>query len=458
MTRLFRLGFATRVTVILIFSLVAFQALVVMGFYIRRSSDTGAGFRLPLPDQVAAIAELVERAPQDEREAILRAVNGSLLHVRIDATDPAPPMATWRHMPFVEQILKTYLAALGGRDVTVLVQTPTGRLIERFSPQAVLTIITSLNTGEKLIIQTHGPFTLAIFGFPPGFWAGIMGFGVVVLAIVIIRREARPLRRLAHAADQLNLNEPQPIADYPRSAREIRAVIAAFNRMQERISNLIRSRMTMIGAFSHDVRTYATRLRLRAELIADETERARAIRDIEDMICLVNDALFAVQDRPNVSSGELVDAAELVAEEIAQHRDAGARASFTFTGPEGGALLLGNAVALRRLVHNLVQNAIHYGGEARASVGVRGGEVVIAIDDSGPGIPPEQRASVMQAFVRLETSRSRKTGGAGLGLAIASKIAEAHAGRLTIGDAAGGGARITVELPLFNTAGGNNNV
>jgi signal transduction histidine kinase len=456
MMRVFRLSFVTRIAIIFIFSLVAIQLLAVMGYFIQRGSNTGTGFRLPFPDQVAAIVELIENAPAGQRSAVLRAVNGAQLDVRIETGMPPISTENWRASRVVERIVRRYLAALGERRVTVLIHKEERWLLPRLMPfqsPAIATIKVSLKGGETLSIQTGGPLSINIFGFPPGFWAGVVGFAVALLAIIIIRREVRPLRHLANAADSLNLSEPHPIADFPRSAPEIRAVISAFNRMQDRIASLIKARMAMIAGFSHDVRTYATRLRLRAELIGDEAERARAIRDIEDMISLLDDALLAVQDRPAKEIQELVDIPELIREEIEHRRRAGVRASFTAGAGAESALVLGSAVGLRRLFANLIDNAIAYGDEARASIELRGQTLIAAIEDSGPGIPKELRNGVMQAFVRLEVSRSRKTGGAGLGLAIARRVADSHGGRLAICDAEGGGARVTVELAPFDPDG-----
>lgn len=457
MIRLLRLSFLARMAIILIFSLVAIQLLVVMGYFIQRGSNTGTGFRLPLPDQVAAIVELIETVPPERRAAVLRAVNSAQVNVRLEAAAPTPPVENWRASQVVERLVRNYLSALSDRQVTVLVEAEEPGLLSRLLPfhsPATATIFVTLKDGENLVIETGGPLSVNVFGFPPGFWAGVIGFAVALLAIVIIRREVRPLRHLANAADSLDLSEPEPIADFPSSAPEIRAVISAFNRMQDRIATLIKARMVMIGGFSHDVRTYATRLRLRAELIADETERARAIRDIEDMISLMDDALFAVQDRPAPDTQELVDVEALVREEIEDRRKGGARATLTVQPGAESALVLGNAVGLRRLFANLIENAIAYGGEARASLGLRDRTLIVVIEDRGPGIPFELRKSVTQAFVRLEASRSRKTGGAGLGLAIAKKVAESHGGCIAIGAAEGGGARVTVELPLFEVNGG----
>ena len=114
-----------------------------------------------------------------------------------------------------------------------------------------------------------------------------------------------------------------------------------------------------------------------------------------------------------------------------------------------GAQLIGDGLALRRLLANITDNALAYGCEALIGADIEGGDIVVLIDDKGPGISPEQRDLVFEPFVRLEESRSRSTGGAGLGLAIARNVAETHGGRLTLETAPGGGTRAVIRLPLF---------
>jgi signal transduction histidine kinase len=117
--------------------------------------------------------------------------------------------------------------------------------------------------------------------------------------------------------------------------------------------------------------------------------------------------------------------------------------------PPETALVIGDRLALRRIFANLIDNAVKYGGGAHLVLTVEGAWLQLVIDDPGPGIPPEQRDVILEPFVRLETSRARKTGGAGLGLAVARSLTEAHGGRLQIDQAPGGGARVVVRLPLF---------
>ncbi|MET0192296.1 MAG: ATP-binding protein, partial [Hyphomicrobiaceae bacterium] len=128
----------------------------------------------------------------------------------------------------------------------------------------------------------------------------------------------------------------------------------------------------------------------------------------------------------------------------------GAAVSLRMSAGAAKAQILGDTLAVRRLIANLTDNAITYGREAAIGADVADDELVLTIDDKGPGISPDQRERVLQPFVRLEESRNRNTGGAGLGLAIAQKAAEAHGGTLSLDAAPGGGTRVNVRLPLFS--------
>src|SRR5690606_19608998 len=357
--------------------------------------------------------------------------------------------------PVVEFILRRYLSVLGDREVRVRVEPSSEELVGPLkalawvSPGAV-EIEVRLKTGETLIVSAGGMLSLSVLGLPPGFWAGVLGLGVAALALFLLRREARPLRELAAAVDQAPVGEePHVIPDAPRSAPEIRALIGAFNRLAERIASLLRARMALVGGISHDLRTYVTRLRLRIDLIPDGTEKEKAIRDLDDMTQLLDDALTAFKAGSVAREEELVDLADILVREAEDRRLAGACVTLDLPEPVRAAQVLGDALALRRCVSNLIDNAIQYGLEARVSAALRDQRVLVMIDDRGPGIRTEDRDTVMEPFVRLETSRNRRTGGAGLGLAIARGVAEAHGGHLTLGDAPGGGTRAIIELPVF---------
>ncbi|HEY8447117.1 MAG TPA: ATP-binding protein [Thermomicrobiales bacterium] len=450
-----RLGFTARLIAIFATSLVALQLLAVVAYVMQRSRATEGSLRLPLPDQAAALVELLETMPKEQWPTLLRAANSTDLSVRILDVPPDDREPEWYEAPVVEFILRRYLSVLGDREVRVRVEPSSEELVGPLkalawvSPGAV-EIEVRLKTGETLIVSAGGMLSLSVLGLPPGFWAGVLGLGVAALALFLLRREARPLRELAAAVDQAPVGEDaHVIPDAPRSAPEIRALIGAFNRLTERIASLLRSRMALVGGISHDLRTYVTRLRLRIDLIPDGTEKEKAIRDLDDMTQLLDDALTAFKAGSVAREEELVDLADILVREAEDRRLAGACVTLDLPEPVRAAQVLGDALALRRCVSNLIDNAIQYGLEARVSAVLRNQRVVVMIDDRGPGIRTEDRDTVMEPFVRLETSRNRRTGGAGLGLAIARGVAEAHGGHLTLGDAPGGGTRAIIELPVF---------
>jgi signal transduction histidine kinase len=273
------------------------------------------------------------------------------------------------------------------------------------------------------------------------------------VTVLMVRREARPLRALTQAVDRMTLpGKADPIPDVPRGAPEFRALVAAFNRLSERIAQLLKARMALIGGISHDLRTYATRLRLRAELIGDVQERAKAIHDLDDMRRLLDDSLLAIEAGAPVRAQELIEIAPILEREVEDRQRAGAAVALSISPAARGAQVIGDALALWRLIANVTDNALIYGREAQIGADVESEDVVVLIDDKGPGISPEQREMVFEPFVRLEESRNRRTGGAGLGLAIARNVAETHGGRLTLDTAPGGGTRAVIRLPLFEPA------
>jgi signal transduction histidine kinase len=212
---------------------------------------------------------------------------------------------------------------------------------------------------------------------------------------------------------------------------------------------MMRSRMTLIGGIAHDVRTFATRLRLRVEKIPDAAEQQRAIADIDDMIRLLDDALLSSRVGAGQLSQEMVDFAALVATETDDRRAQGSRVELLADEATRGVIVLGDRLALRRIVANIVDNAIKYGRVARLRLQLEHPAIVLIVDDEGPGIPPDWRQAMLEPFNRLETSRNRATGGAGLGLAVARSLVEAHDGTIGLAEAPGGGTRVRIGLPVF---------
>ncbi|HMI17452.1 MAG TPA: ATP-binding protein [Bradyrhizobium sp.] len=447
-----RMTFAARIGLIVVVGLGMAWISTIALYYIARA-HTAESNTLPVPGHIAALVELIERTPSEERKLVLRVASSETFAARIDAGANTGTTAQ-RILPRLNQrAIESSLQALGGRPVSVNF-ADTGerrRLFSRLVPPTV-DVRVGLRTGDTLVIEVGNALLLGPLGLPVGFGAGIFGTLIALLALLVMHRETKPLARLAEAVDRVDLSlDPVALPEARRSAPEIRSLIDAFNRLQGRLGELLRSRMAMLGGISHDVRTYATRLRLRAEKISDEAERDRAIADINDMILLLDDALLASRAGAGELAEEMVEIDDIIRAEVADRRSGGARIDYQGGHWEQVPIVLGDRLALRRVVANLADNAIKYGGSAHLRSMIVGKDFLLTVDDEGAGIPPEHRQAMLEPFSRLETSRSRGTGGAGLGLAIARGLTEAHGGALSIQQAPSGGARIAVRLPLFQS-------
>ena len=294
---------------------------------------------------------------------------------------------------------------------------------------------------------------MTFFGLPLGFGAGLFGTVIALVALFVMHRETRPLTRLAADVDGIDLGgNGEPLPEPRRSAPEIRALVAAFNRLQTRLSLLITSRMAMLGGISHDVRTFATRLRLRVDTIPDDAQRRRAVADIDDMIRLLDDALLASRAGVGELADELVEVDQVVHADVTDRVAQGA--AITMHADQAGpATVLGDRLAVRRVASNLLDNALQFGRRVEVRVACVDGTVTLTVDDDGPGIPADRRELLLEPFVRLDASRNRESGGAGLGLAIVRNLVEAMGGTVTIGEAPMSGARVAVRIPVFERHG-----
>ncbi|MCG7872894.1 MAG: ATP-binding protein [Candidatus Thiodiazotropha lotti] len=267
---------------------------------------------------------------------------------------------------------------------------------------------------------------------------------LVVIGLLIARRMARPMAQLADAAERFGLGQPQsPIPE--EGPREVRQTIHAFNLMQQRLQKQISDRSRMLAAVSHDLRTPITTLRLRAEYIDDQEMREKTLATLTEMEAILSDTLSFARDEAADEQARTTDLAALLQSLIDDHADLGGDANYQ--GPERFNFIC-RPVSLRRALNNLIDNALKYGETVVASLTTRPDRVTIHIDDNGPGIPDDQLEAVLTPFFRLEASRSRETGGTGLGLAVANSIILAHGGELTLANRPEGGLRVTLALNL----------
>ncbi|WP_439817610.1 ATP-binding protein [Zavarzinia sp. CC-PAN008] len=436
-----RLGLLGRLVLILAVAFALLQVAMFGLWWWLRDADPGEG-RLPLAQQVLALATLLDRVPQADRPLVLRATAANGLPARIQP-GPLEPEAGETAMPGLGRILGRELVrqGLGARAPVVLYDRdadPALRGVRRFR------VGVTLASGETLVVQGQERLTPRVLGLPAGLIGGMLGISVAVLAVLALVRETKPLRRLARAVEGIGAGPPVALPE--QGTREVRGLIRAINAMQARITGLLDSRTFILGSLSHDLRTYLTRLRLRVEMLPEGTARERAVRDVEGMQKLVEESLDFAGATLDAGGRGPVDLAALV-RTCVEARDERQRPAVAAL-PPGVVLVAMGEPAARRVLDNLLDNAIAYGTQATISLALDGARAVLLVDDAGPGIPPAERARVFDPFVRLDPSRNRGHGGTGLGLAIVKQILDLHGGQVTLGDAPGGGLRAAVSLPL----------
>ncbi|MDP2355242.1 MAG: ATP-binding protein [Beijerinckiaceae bacterium] len=301
-----------------------------------------------------------------------------------------------------------------------------------------------LHDGQWLAFTTSLPDEGPKISFHLLLALAVMTGIIAILTAWAARRLTAPLRVLSDAATRLGHDvDAAPLA--VTGSVELRRAAEAFNDMQSRLRSLIANRTLMLAAISHDLRTQLTLLRLRTEMAPANEDKERMLRTISDLEEMLTETLSFARDEAQSEPRKLVDVGALITSIIDDMADAGMPVA-SGKIPEG-AVIECKTAALRRAVVNLIDNAVKYGAKATVSLEKKHEGITINVDDEGPGIPEEQIALVLQPFYRLETSRSRDTGGIGLGLAITTSIIEAQDGRLSLTNRNGGGLRAAIILP-----------
>lgn len=412
-------------------------------------------------ERIAAAARFLDHSASPLRPVIAESISGSSLFIAatpasmIDTAEP-PDNRTAR----LRDVIAARLGDMRWRDLRV------GYGIGPDGGKHPWSWLPSVwrNEGKKsdelLTLQDQGEtFSVALqlvdgmwlnFSFasvktlPFSSWSQLLALAggiaaVMMLGVGAMRLITRPIERLATAAEELGRGA-RP-GDVPEAGLdEVRQAARAFNRMQHRIRRMIEDRTQMIAAISHDLRTPITRLRLRAEFVEDPEEQQKMLADLDQMEAIIKSTLAFAREDADTEPTSSVDLAALLREVAESHPPAR-------LATRAPCSLRARPVALRRCFNNLVENAIRYGGGAEIALRDLPDAVEITVDDAGPGIPEDRLKDVFRPFVRLEESRNRDSGGAGLGLAIARSVVLAHGGSITLSNRKEGGLRALVRLP-----------
>ena len=274
---------------------------------------------------------------------------------------------------------------------------------------------------------------------------GTLMLYVLVLGALLIftRWLVMPLSRLSQAAARMGLG--QAVLPVPSGGpAEIGAVSEAFNDMNARITQMLLDKDAILGALGHDLRTPLTALRIRAENLDPSSTLDRMIDAINHLTHIVNGILDLSKIGANKEPAVRTDLTALITTIVEEFEDIGADVRL-MEGPRHNATLRPHL--FMRLIRNLVENAVKYGGSATVSVAPSAAGLRITIEDQGPGIAPEVVQRLLKPFERLDASRNSASGGSGLGLTIAQMIAQVHGATLQFENRAQGGLRVAIVLP-----------
>ncbi len=278
-------------------------------------------------------------------------------------------------------------------------------------------------------------------------WLALMSLGVGSVAVKAANRMSRPLALLESAVESVNADGTLP-ALAEQGPAEVRATAAAINALSARLKQAIESRMRLVAAAGHDLRTPLTRMRLRAEFVPGDEERALWLKDIDELQRIAHSAIQLVHEETTKTPAETVRLDELVGSVVAELREQ------NFDIEMAGACevyVKASHLTLSRALRNLCINAATHG--VRGKVTVTGGATArITIADQGPGIAPDMLDQVFEPFFRADRTRSQNIPGAGLGLTISREIIRKAGGDITIANGPAGGLVQTVELPAFTTS------
>ena len=300
-----------------------------------------------------------------------------------------------------------------------------------------------LSDGAWLNFRTHVTGTRKVWGGRAVLSISLMAVGVVLLSLWVIRKVTAPLRIFTAAAERLgrDVRAPPLIVAGPL---ELRHATNAFNRMQQQLKRLIDNRTEMLAAIAHDLRTPITLLRLRTEFVEDEVGREKMQSTLNDMEAMIASTLTFAREGYEVEESQDIDLSALVGSICDDIQDAGYSITSSLTD---SLIFRGKPIALQRAVTNVIENAVKFADAASVNMLKTEQGVEISVADNGPGIPEQELEKVFLPFYRVEQSRNRKTGGAGLGLSIVQSIANEHGGEIALRNGDQGGLVATITLP-----------
>jgi two-component system, OmpR family, osmolarity sensor histidine kinase EnvZ len=423
-----------RSVLIIITPLILLQVISTWVFYDRHYDTITKRLAQGLAGDVAAVITLLVRNPGEAQQRSVFQMARSTMQLELTFTEgatllvPEPVFIRGTVESRLDDALRERLRRPFNIDarsiedrVEILIQMPKG-------------VLRVLVTDERLFSSTTYIFIFWTIG------SSILLFGI---AVIFMRNQVRPIRRLARAAE--SFGKGQEVRDFkPEGATEVRQAAAAFVNMRDRIKRQIQQRTEMLAGVSHDLRTPLTRMKLQLAMLKSGPDVKNLQSDVAEMEHMVEGYLAFARGEGQETPAP-TDLGALLRDVVAQMTRDGRTIDLHV---EQNVNLPLRRDGMRRCLTNLISNAQRHGEHVAVRAGRRKNLVEVTVDDDGPGIPPERHEDVFKPFYRLEQSRNPATGGIGLGLTIARDVARSHGGDISLESAPGGGLRVRIWLPV----------
>lgn len=423
-----------RSLIIVIAPMILLQSVVAFVFMEKHWQTVTQRLSTAVVADIAAVIDMSESYPAgDNYQNLIRIAQDRLgLKVDILPPDPLPPPGPRPFFSLLDQTLSDeirtqidkpfWLDTVGNSNIIEIRIQLDGKVLRVFARRS-----------QAYASNSH------IFLL----WMVATSLVLIVIAVLFLRNQIRPIQQLAAAAEGFGKGRRMPLDFVPRGAEEVRRAGFAFIQMRERIERQIEQRTAMLTGVSHDLRTILTRFRLQLALSGARLDKDALEHDIDDMQSMLEAYLSFARGEASEDAGQL-DIRALFGR---IKEEAKLRRRTLTTSVAGNPTVHVRPKAFSRLIDNLVGNAFRYADTIRIAANHTSGSLVVVIDDDGPGIPADQREHVFRPFVRLDEARNQDAGGTGLGLAIARDVARSHGGDIALSDSPLGGLRAVVRVP-----------
>jgi two-component system osmolarity sensor histidine kinase EnvZ len=415
--------------------MVVLQSVVAFVFMERHWNTVTRRLSAAVVQDIATLIDVYKVYPQDKDRAQLRRIAQQRLGLVVDflPAGDMPPPGPKPFFSLLDQTLSVQLSRQLGRPFW----------IDTVGKSNLVEIRISLDDAVmRVFAQRSAAYASNSEIFL--FWMVGTSSILLIVAVLFLRNQIKPILRLAEAAESLGKGRPTPPDFRPRGAREVRQAAQAFIEMRDRIERHVEQRTTMLAGVSHDLRTILTRFKLELAMFEDSPEIEAMRRDVDEMQAMLEDYMaFAKGD-----AGEEIVSAD-IGELLGEVKNQAHGAKDISIDVNGGPLVVKlKRHAFKRAVANLVNNAARFADHISVSAGKKDGSLVVEVDDNGPGIPEAEREHVFRPFYRLDHARNQDSGSTGLGLAIARDIARIHGGDIALSQSQLGGLKAVLTVPV----------